>query len=43
MILLSTASALIVSSRVVALPARAAEDPGLVSKLNLMLSDPRTP
>ena len=41
MILLITASALIVSPQLVALPAQAAEDPGLVSKLNSVLSDPR--
>ena len=42
MILLVTATALIVSPQVIALPAQAAEDPGIVSKLNSVLSDSRT-
>ena len=41
-ILLITATALIVSPQLIAVPAKAAEDPGLVSKLNSVLSDSRT-
>ena len=42
MILLITASALIATPQLIALPAQAAEDPGLVTKLNSVLSDSRT-
>ena len=42
LILLVTASALIVTPQLIILPAQAAEDPGLVTKLNSVLSDSRT-
>ena len=42
LILLITASALIITPQLIILPAQAAEDPGLVTKLNSVLSDSRT-
>ena len=42
LILLITASALIVTPQLIILPSQAAEDPGLVTKLNSVLSDSRT-
>ena len=41
LVLLITASALIVTPQLIILPAQAAEDPGLVAKLNSVLSDSR--